>query len=122
MKSHAASLKTTGRLRHQAHDGKRGNTLAATRLADDADRLTLAEFEGHALHGSYNSRARVKRRTQVLYGEECISAARAACLTQSHRSPPSHAGAGSWSCPCTQSILSHLNVCLWHIIRSSTRT
>ena len=64
-----ALLNAARRLRHQPHHGKRGNALAAARLAHDAERLFFPHVKRQAAHGAAHALVRVKGDVEVSAGE-----------------------------------------------------
>ena len=67
--------------RHQAHDGQRGDALAATGLADDRQRLVVRDGEADVAHRRVPAAAGAKRGDEVLDRED-------RGIRRRHRSPP----------------------------------
>src|SRR5258708_17596053 len=60
----------SGRLRHQAHDRQRGDTLAAAGLADDAERLAAGEIEADAVDGAEFAGAAAEIGAEIAHAEQ----------------------------------------------------
>ena len=56
-----------GRLRQQTNEREARHRLAAARLADEPERLALAQGEAHAVHGPYDAPAGVEVRPETPY-------------------------------------------------------
>ena len=61
-----------GRIGDQAHQGERGDALAAAGFADDGQRLAALEREGHAVDGLDEAGARVEVGLQVVDLEHAL--------------------------------------------------
>src|SRR5260370_18622576 len=56
----------------EAHDAQRRHRLAAARLADDAQRLSGADLEGHAIDRFHHARLGFEDGVEVLDLEQCL--------------------------------------------------